>query len=437
MQVSSLFSTAIGTGPGSAPQAPAGREAEFARTLALRTPGPAATAPAASRQAPALPDRESRASDPASRPSGGEDASVTHEDAEEPDGKQTDRGHVRLADGPPVPLSWPVPCPAAADAAPPPAAVQDALDGPAPGPDGGAASTGAEAETPDGAPDEASAAGQCCGDDSLWTGTEDAAPALPAEGSAVAEMTPAAAGRPDRPVQGGAPPVGPPVPGGDDGEQAAKAQRQPGDQDGTPDPAGLAAGATKPDGGTPPALPGSGAQAAILPDGQAAMTVHAAGGGEMPAAPQHGTAAGASPAPSSQPQAQAPHRQLADAIVRTRDDGIIEIRLDPVELGRVTVLLGTDHRSGLGIIAERLETLDLMRRHSDQLLQDLQDNGMPDARLDFMRQDSRSGGGQRGDGHGRQAGVEAARTQMPVVTPAAAPASHPPVLAPSRIDIRL
>ena len=436
MQVSSLFSTAIGTGPGSAHQAPAGRGAEFARTLALRTPGSAATAPAASRQAPALPDRESRASDSASRPSGGEDASVTHEDADEADGKQTDRGHARLADGPPVPLSWPVPCPAAADAAPPPAAVQDALDGPAPGPDGGAASTGAEAETPDGAPDEASAAEQCSGDDSLLRGTEDAAPALPAEGSADAEMTPAAAGRPDRPAQAGAPPVGPPAPGGDDGEQAAKAQRQPGDQDGTPDPAGLAAGATEPDGGTPPALPGSGAQAAILPDGQAAMTVHAAGGGEVPAAPQHGTAAGASSA-SFQAQAPAPDRQLADAIVRTRDDGIIEIRLDPVELGRVTVLLGTDHRSGLGIIAERLETLDLIRRHSDQLLQDLQDNGMPDARLDFMRQDSRSGGGQRGDGHGRQAGVEAARTQMPVVTPAAAPASHPPVLAPSRIDIRL
>lgn len=80
----------------------------------------------------------------------------------------------------------------------------------------------------------------------------------------------------------------------------------------------------------------------------------------------------------------APHRQLTDAIVRTRE-GRIEILLDPVELGRVTVMLGTDDQGGLGIVAERPETRDLIHRHSEQLLRDLRENGMPDARLDFLR----------------------------------------------------
>lgn len=79
-----------------------------------------------------------------------------------------------------------------------------------------------------------------------------------------------------------------------------------------------------------------------------------------------------------------PHRQLADAIVRTRE-GRIEILLDPVELGRVTVTLGTDDQGGLGIVTERPETRDLIHRHSEQLLRDLRENGMPDARLDFLR----------------------------------------------------
>lgn len=80
----------------------------------------------------------------------------------------------------------------------------------------------------------------------------------------------------------------------------------------------------------------------------------------------------------------APHRQLADAIVRTHE-GRIEILLDPVELGRVTVTLGTDDQGGLGIVTERPETRDLIHRHSEQLLRDLRENGMPDARLDFLR----------------------------------------------------
>lgn len=87
--------------------------------------------------------------------------------------------------------------------------------------------------------------------------------------------------------------------------------------------------------------------------------------------------------PKGVPPAE-PLRQIADAIVRTRD-GVVEITLDPIELGRVTVTLAMDRHASLGIVAERPATLELIRGHTDQLLRDLRDNGMPDARLDFLR----------------------------------------------------
>lgn len=129
-----------------------------------------------------------------------------------------------------------------------------------------------------------------------------------------------------------------------------------------------------------------------------------------------------------------PHRQIADAIVRTRD-GQVEILLDPVELGRVTVLLGTDDRSGLGIIAERPETLDLIRRHSDQLLRDLRDSGMPNASLDFMKHEG--GGGRGGQSVPLPASTETARDRVEEEAASLTSAAAPKPLGIHRIDIRL
>ena len=129
-----------------------------------------------------------------------------------------------------------------------------------------------------------------------------------------------------------------------------------------------------------------------------------------------------------------PHRQIADAIVRTRE-GRVEVLLDPVELGRVTVVLGTDDRSGLGIIAERPETLDLIRRHTDQLLRDLRDSGMPNASLDFMKHEG--GRGQGGQSFPLTASAETARDR---IEDEAAPLTSAAALRPPgihRIDIRL
>ncbi|WP_273501084.1 flagellar hook-length control protein FliK [Paracoccus sphaerophysae] len=129
-----------------------------------------------------------------------------------------------------------------------------------------------------------------------------------------------------------------------------------------------------------------------------------------------------------------PHRQIADAIVRTRD-GQVEILLDPVELGRVTVLLGMDDRSGLGIIAERPETLDLIRRHSDQLLRDLRDSGMPNASLDFMKHEG--GGGRGGQSFPLPASAETARDRVEEEAAPLTSAAAPKPLGIHRIDIRL
>lgn len=127
-----------------------------------------------------------------------------------------------------------------------------------------------------------------------------------------------------------------------------------------------------------------------------------------------------------------PHRQIADAIVRTRS-GQVEIMLDPVELGRVTVLLGEDGNPGrIAVFVERPETLELIRRHSDQLLRDLRENGMPDAQLEDLRQD--------GSGNQRESALPPAARDRSEAQDQHAPEleTQPPAKAVSltRLDIR-
>lgn len=160
-----------------------------------------------------------------------------------------------------------------------------------------------------------------------------------------------------------------------------------------------------------------------------------------PAAPVPLAEAGSRPPSPARAEAAAAHhpppaaheRPVADAIVRTRE-GQVEVVLNPVELGRVTLMLGAEGDPGhLGLYVERPETADLIRRHSDQLLRELRDNGMPEARLDLLRQDGQGqhrGGGFRRDPHAPAAAPEGAR---------AGPADRPtsPAATPSRLDIRL
>ncbi|MEC9433851.1 MAG: flagellar hook-length control protein FliK [Pseudomonadota bacterium] len=106
----------------------------------------------------------------------------------------------------------------------------------------------------------------------------------------------------------------------------------------------------------------------------------AAGGGGGVAAP----ILAASLAPGAGPAlARAVGDQLSVALSR-RGRGVVELRLDPPELGRVRLTLGRgEHGMTAAIVADRPEVADLLRRHADALSQSLTDAGQPRAQLSF------------------------------------------------------
>ncbi len=86
--------------------------------------------------------------------------------------------------------------------------------------------------------------------------------------------------------------------------------------------------------------------------------------------------------------------QLAGQLVQTlsqRPDGTTEIALSPDELGHVRVTLQADaqnpDRIVLMLTFDRPETLDLFRRHADQLAEALRDAGFAGADIGFGRSD--------------------------------------------------
>lgn len=82
--------------------------------------------------------------------------------------------------------------------------------------------------------------------------------------------------------------------------------------------------------------------------------------------------------------------QIADAMIKAQNNKI-EIALNPEELGRVRmVLTSTDTGVSVSIVAERPETLDMMRRHIDQLAEEFRKLGYEDIGFEF------SGGGASG-----------------------------------------
>lgn len=89
------------------------------------------------------------------------------------------------------------------------------------------------------------------------------------------------------------------------------------------------------------------------------------------------------------PQALA---QQITAAIQARDAGksTIDLRLAPEELGRVRLRL-TSHEGVMTVtvVAERPETLDLMRRHVDALARGMLDVGYQEARFSFAGQDQR------------------------------------------------
>jgi len=83
--------------------------------------------------------------------------------------------------------------------------------------------------------------------------------------------------------------------------------------------------------------------------------------------------------------------QMAEALMRTQNNKV-EISLHPEELGRVRMILSTsDLGVSVAIVAERPETLDLMRRHIDQLAKEFREMGYENIGFEFSDRDSRDG----------------------------------------------
>ncbi|WP_157982240.1 flagellar hook-length control protein FliK [Oceanicella sp. SM1341] len=91
--------------------------------------------------------------------------------------------------------------------------------------------------------------------------------------------------------------------------------------------------------------------------------------------------------------------QIVSAIDRRDAGRRVELRLDPPELGRVTLHIATDDGNAVAVVTvDRPETLDLLRRHAELLQRELTDAGFRGAQLSFGSSGQRSehpgGGGQ-------------------------------------------
>lgn len=124
--------------------------------------------------------------------------------------------------------------------------------------------------------------------------------------------------------------------------------------------------------------------------------------------------------------------QLATAVANQTSADSVEIALDPEELGRVQMNLKTrGDVLTLTIIAERPETVDLMRRHIDQLSSEFRQMGYADVTFSFGGTHS----GAHGDPHQRSGGrseiSETAETDRPDT-----PEDRPRIAA-NGLDMRL
>ena len=91
-------------------------------------------------------------------------------------------------------------------------------------------------------------------------------------------------------------------------------------------------------------------------------------------------------------QAAAAMAQMAPTL-RKGADGTTEIRLDPPELGRVRLTLRTDETGLVAtVLAERPETMDMMRRNADMLMRDLMAGGQTKVDLSFGSLGPETGG---------------------------------------------
>lgn len=124
--------------------------------------------------------------------------------------------------------------------------------------------------------------------------------------------------------------------------------------------------------------------------------------------------------------------QMATAVANQTGADSVEIALDPEELGRVQMNLKTrGDVLTLTIIAERPETVDLMRRHIDQLSSEFRQMGYVDVTFSF----GGSHTGAHGDPH--QGSGEAGPSSETAETDHPDTPEDRPRIAASGLDMRL
>ncbi|MBW6505401.1 MAG: flagellar hook-length control protein FliK [Rhodobacteraceae bacterium] len=140
----------------------------------------------------------------------------------------------------------------------------------------------------------------------------------------------------------------------------------------------------------PAAQPDLAAGAVPAPGAAPDLEVIAPGSGDapfaqvtQPAASDRATTAPSAPPGHSAETAASVLRQVSDVVTRLPDRPV-ELTLAPEELGRVRLTLTTtEHGVSVSVLAERSETLELIRRNIDHLARDLRELGYSSIAFNF------------------------------------------------------
>lgn len=128
--------------------------------------------------------------------------------------------------------------------------------------------------------------------------------------------------------------------------------------------------------------------------------------------------------------------QIAQAMRQGGADRPMELVLSPAELGRVRISLQAgDGAMTVHVLADRPETLDLMRRHIDLLAQEFHDIGYGSAEFAFGQ--NAPDGGTQGEGENGSQTMSANSSQNDVGGDQDTAAPTPLTLQSDRVDIRL
>lgn len=125
-------------------------------------------------------------------------------------------------------------------------------------------------------------------------------------------------------------------------------------------------------------------------------------------------------------------RQMADALQRAQDRPV-EISLNPKELGRVRMnISAAEVGITVSVVAERPETLDLMRRNIEQLAREFQSIGYEDINFAFSQGESNSG-----FSDDETSGSDTTATHLDLTSEEELQPVHPQTVTTTGVDIRL